>query len=70
MVQLQHMDKKITLVQALTSVLCSHAHRIKINYFSIDNEHLLFSGLQTTAVDSHKRVLLKLPVFTLLYACV
>lgn len=36
----------------------------------IHNEHLLFSGLQTTAVNSHKRVLLKLPVFTLLNACI
>lgn len=36
----------------------------------IHNEHLLFSGLQTTVVDSHKRVLLKLPVFSLFYACI
>lgn len=35
----------------------------------IHNEHLLFLGLQTT-VNSHKRVLLKLPVFTLFYACI
>lgn len=34
------------------------------------NEHLLLSGLQTTVVGSHKRVLLKLPVFTLFYACI
>lgn len=33
----------------------------------IHNEHLLFLGLQTTVVDSHKRAL---PVFTLFYACI
>lgn len=33
------------------------------------HEHVLFSGLQTTVVNSHKKLLLKLPVFTLFYAC-
>lgn len=34
MVHLQFINKKIILVQALTLLLLSHAHGIKINYFS------------------------------------
>lgn len=69
MVHLQFINKKIIIIQALISLLILHAHGIKINYFSYIM-NLLFSGLQTTVVESHKRVLLKLPVFTLFYACI
>lgn len=68
MVHLQVINKKIILVQALTpSSTCSQN---KNQLLFIHDEHLLFSGLQTVVVNSHKRVLLKLPVFTLFYVCI
>lgn len=68
MIHLRFINKKGILEQALT--FCFTCSQNTNQLLFIHNERLLFSGLQTTVVNSHKRVLLKLPVFTLFYACI
>lgn len=63
----QQEDNLSTSTNSPLTFTCS---RNKNQLLFIQNEHLLFLGLQTMVVNSHKRVLLKLPVFTLFYACI
>ena len=70
MVQLQFYQQEDNLSTSTNLLLTFTCSQNKNQLLFIHNEHLLFSGLQMTVVDSHKRVLLKLPVFTLFYACI
>jgi hypothetical protein len=61
----QEDDLSTSTVSPLTFTCSQNKNQL----LSIHNEQLLFPGSQT-AVESHRRVLGKLPVFTLFSACI